>query len=74
MQGLVGNWLYLRDPEKSVEKTHHPKMKQELPNHILGDTFKWKVKLTLRDRNWKNTCASHTVSKICNRNKNSVLP
>lgn len=50
MQGLVDNWLHLRGPEKSVAKTHHL-VKQELPNHILRDTFKWEVKLTLRDRN-----------------------
>lgn len=74
MQGLADNWLQLRGPEKSVANTHHPEVKQELPNHILGDTFKWEVKLTPRDRNWKNTYASHTVSKISNRNKNSALP
>lgn len=51
MQGLVDNWLHLRGPEKSVAKTHHPEVKHELPNHKLGDTFKWEVKLTLRDRN-----------------------
>lgn len=27
-----------------------------------------------RSRNWKNTCSSHTVSKISNRNKNSAFP
>lgn len=51
MQGLVDNWLHLRGPEKSVAKPHHPEVKHELPNHKLGDTFKWEVKLTLRDRN-----------------------
>lgn len=74
MQGLVDNWLHLRGPEKSVAKTHDPEVKQELPNQTLGDSFKWEVKHTLRDRNWKNTYAGHAVPKMSKRNKNSALP
>lgn len=34
-----------------MAKAHHTEAKQELPDYILRDAFKWEVKPTLRDRN-----------------------